>query len=117
MMKRWGKIDEGNIQKKLSQISNAPVTYNSRLTILKSFSNWLVKKGVQSSQLYFKNTCQKSSAIFVHSFSFATLNLNSDATLIALSEVRGAIKTHLLQLQPPARVIAAFTFHSQNLLL
>lgn len=49
MLKKWGTIDEGNIQKKLSQISNAPVTYNRRLTILKSFSKWLVKKGIWNS--------------------------------------------------------------------
>ena len=49
MMKKWGKIDEGNIQKKLSQISNAAVTYNRRLTILKSFAKWLVKKGIWKS--------------------------------------------------------------------
>jgi len=51
MMKKWGKIDEGNIQKKLSQISNAAVTYNRRLIILKSFAKWLVKKGIWKSNL------------------------------------------------------------------
>ncbi len=46
MMKKWGKIEEGNIQRKLSLETNAPVTYNRRLTILKSFAKWLVKKGI-----------------------------------------------------------------------
>ena len=46
MMRKWGKIDEGNIQKKLSLQTNAAVTYNRRLTILKSFAKWLVKKGI-----------------------------------------------------------------------
>lgn len=46
MMKKWGMIEEGNIQKKLSLETNAPVTYNRRLTILKSFAKWLVKKGI-----------------------------------------------------------------------
>lgn len=49
MMKKWGKIDEANIQKKLSLETNAAVTYNRRLTILKSFSKWLVKKGIWKS--------------------------------------------------------------------
>ena len=46
MMKRWGKIEESNIQNKLSLETNAAVTYNRRLTILKSFSKWLVKRGI-----------------------------------------------------------------------
>ena len=46
MLKKWGSIQQGNIQKKLSQETNAAVTYNRRLTILKSFAKWLVKKGV-----------------------------------------------------------------------
>ena len=46
MLIKWGDIQEGNIQKKLSQLTNAAVTYNRRLTILKSFAKWLVKKGV-----------------------------------------------------------------------
>jgi integrase len=46
MMRKWGKIEEGNIQKKLSMETNAAVTYNRRLTILKSFAKWLVKKGI-----------------------------------------------------------------------
>ncbi|MCX6204878.1 MAG: site-specific integrase [Bacteroidetes bacterium] len=49
MMKKWGKIEEGNIQKKLSLETNAAVTYNRRLTILKSFVKWLVKKGIWNS--------------------------------------------------------------------
>lgn len=49
MIKKWGKIEEGNIQKKLSLETNAPVTYNRRLTILKNFTNWLVKKGIWNS--------------------------------------------------------------------
>jgi len=46
MLKKWGKIDETNIQKKLSKETNAAVTYNRRLTLLKGFVKWLVKKGV-----------------------------------------------------------------------
>jgi integrase len=46
MMRKWGKIEECNIQKKLSLETNAAVTYNRRLTILKSFAKWLVKKGI-----------------------------------------------------------------------
>jgi integrase len=49
MMKKWGKIEEGNIQKKLSLETNVAVTYNRRLTILKSFAKWLVKKGIWKS--------------------------------------------------------------------
>lgn len=36
MLIKWGDIQEGNIQKKLSQLTNAAVTYNRRLTILKT---------------------------------------------------------------------------------
>lgn len=49
MMKKWGKIEEGNIQKKLSLETNAAVTYNRRLTILKCFVKWLVKNEVWNS--------------------------------------------------------------------
>ena len=49
MMRKWGKIEEGNIQKKLSLETNAAVTYNRRLTILKNFAKWLVKKGIWKS--------------------------------------------------------------------
>lgn len=41
MMKKWGKIEECNIQKKLSGETNAPVTYNKRITILKSFAKMI----------------------------------------------------------------------------
>jgi integrase len=34
MLIKWGDIQEGKIQKKLSQLTNAAVTYNRRLTIL-----------------------------------------------------------------------------------
>jgi integrase len=46
MLKKWGDIQESNIQKKLSLQTNAAVTYNRRLAILKSFVVWLVKKGI-----------------------------------------------------------------------
>ena len=49
MIRKWGKIEEGNIQKMLSLETNAAVTYNRRLTILKSFAKWLVKKGIWKS--------------------------------------------------------------------
>jgi integrase len=46
MLRKWGEIKEGNIQHKLSLEKNAAVTYNRRLTILKSFVKWLVKNGI-----------------------------------------------------------------------
>ena len=46
MLKKWGDIQEENIQKKLSLQTNAPVTFNRRLTILKNFAKWLVKKRI-----------------------------------------------------------------------
>ncbi|HMJ47834.1 MAG TPA: tyrosine-type recombinase/integrase [Ferruginibacter sp.] len=46
MLRKWGKIETGNIQKKFSQQTNAAVTYNRRLTMLMDFIRWLVKKGV-----------------------------------------------------------------------
>jgi len=46
MLRKWGKIEAGNIQKKFSQETNAAVTYNRRLTMLKDFARWLVKKDV-----------------------------------------------------------------------
>ena len=45
-LKKWGDIQEENIQKKLSLQTNAPVTFNRRLTILKNFAKWLVKKRI-----------------------------------------------------------------------
>jgi hypothetical protein len=55
------------------------------------------------------STSKTHAKSFCHGFSLASVHLNSDATLIALSVDSGcAIKTHLLHLQPPAGVIAAF---------
>jgi integrase len=42
ILRKWGKVDINNIVKKFNATTNAPVTYNRRLTILKSFCDWLV---------------------------------------------------------------------------
>jgi integrase len=42
ILRKWGKVDTSNIVKKFNATNNAPVTYNRRLTILKSFCDWLV---------------------------------------------------------------------------
>jgi integrase len=44
MIRKWGKVDAGNIVKKFNAETNAPVTYNRRLTILRSFIDWLVEQ-------------------------------------------------------------------------
>jgi integrase len=44
MIRKWGKVDAGNIVKKFNAETNAPVTYNRRLTILCSFIDWLVEQ-------------------------------------------------------------------------
>lgn len=46
MIRKWGKVDRGNVVKKLNAESNAPVTYNRRLTILRSFIDWLVAEKI-----------------------------------------------------------------------
>jgi len=42
ILRKWGRVDSGNIVQKVNATTNAPVTYNRRLTILKSFCDWLV---------------------------------------------------------------------------
>lgn len=46
MTTKWGNVDANNLVKKLNGVTNAPVTYNRRLTILKTFVNWLVEQKV-----------------------------------------------------------------------
>jgi integrase len=45
MMRNWGKITQDNILGKLNKETFCNGTYNRRLTILKSFSDWLISKG------------------------------------------------------------------------
>jgi integrase len=42
ILRKWGRVDSSNIVKKVNSTTNAAVTYNRRLTILKSFCDWLV---------------------------------------------------------------------------
>lgn len=49
MIRKWGRVDAGNIVKKLNASPNAAVTYNRRLTMLRTFIDWLVE------QEYWKN--------------------------------------------------------------
>lgn len=44
MIRKWGKVDTTNVVKKFNAETNAPVTYNRRLTILRSFIDWLVEQ-------------------------------------------------------------------------
>ncbi|MFN6334966.1 MAG: tyrosine recombinase XerC [Sphingobacteriales bacterium] len=44
MIRKWGKVDAGNIVNKFNAELNVPVTYNRRLTILRSFADWLVEQ-------------------------------------------------------------------------
>lgn len=46
MIRKWGKVDASNIVKKLNAETNAPVTYNRRLTILRSFADWLLEQKI-----------------------------------------------------------------------
>jgi integrase len=46
MIKKWGRVESGNLLKKLNAETNAPVTYNRRLTILRTFIDWLVEQQV-----------------------------------------------------------------------
>ena len=46
MIRKWGRVDAGNLVKKLNAETNAAVTYNRRLTILRSFVDWLVEQQV-----------------------------------------------------------------------
>lgn len=44
MIRKWVKVDSSNIVKKFNAETNAPVTYNRRLTILQTFISWLVEE-------------------------------------------------------------------------
>lgn len=46
MIKKWGKIEQNNIHKKLNAEVFCAGTYNRRLTMLKEFVKWLIKKGI-----------------------------------------------------------------------
>jgi integrase len=46
MIRKWGKVDASNVVKKLNAETNAAVTYNRRLTILRGFIDWLVEQQV-----------------------------------------------------------------------
>lgn len=42
MIRKWGRVDSGNILSKFNSLPNLAVTYNRRLTILRAFVDWLV---------------------------------------------------------------------------
>ncbi len=44
MIRKWGKVNQDNILSKLNKETFCNGTYNRRLTILKSFSDWLITK-------------------------------------------------------------------------
>ena len=46
MLKKWGKIEQHSIHKKLNAEVFCAGTYNRRLTMLKEFVRWLIRKGV-----------------------------------------------------------------------
>ena len=46
MLKKWGEINSSNILRKLNSEPNSAVTYNRRLSYLKGFVRWLVKRGI-----------------------------------------------------------------------
>ena len=48
MLRKWGKIDQSNIHLKLSEEIFCAGTYNRRLTMLKGFVKWLIKKNIWS---------------------------------------------------------------------
>jgi len=46
MLRKWGSIEQFNIHKKLNAEIFCASTYNRRLTMLKEFVKWLLKKGI-----------------------------------------------------------------------
>ena len=42
MIRKWGRVDSDNILSKFNSLPNLAVTYNRRLTILRTFVDWLV---------------------------------------------------------------------------
>jgi integrase len=44
MIRKWGKVNQDNVLSKLNKETFCNGTYNRRLTILKSFADWLVTK-------------------------------------------------------------------------
>lgn len=49
MIRKWGKVSESNVDKKLNTETFCENTYNRRLAMLKAFVSWLVKKGIWTS--------------------------------------------------------------------
>jgi len=45
MIRKWGKVNQDNVLSKLNKEIFCNITYNRRLTILKSFADWLITKG------------------------------------------------------------------------
>jgi site-specific recombinase XerD len=45
MIRKWGKVTKDNILGKFNKETFCNGTYNRRLTILKSFADWLITKG------------------------------------------------------------------------
>lgn len=46
MLKKWGETNQSNILQKFNSETFCGATYNRRLTMLKDFINWLIKKGI-----------------------------------------------------------------------
>ncbi|OIR13151.1 tyrosine recombinase XerD [mine drainage metagenome] len=46
IIKKWGEVNSSNILRKLNAEPNSAVTYNRRLSYLKGFVRWLVKRGI-----------------------------------------------------------------------
>lgn len=46
MIRKWNRVHASSVLKKFNEETNSPVTYNRRLTILKTFVQWLVDENV-----------------------------------------------------------------------
>ena len=46
MIRKWGRVDASTVVRRLNAEVSAPVTYNRRLTILRTFGDWLVEQKV-----------------------------------------------------------------------
>ncbi len=46
MLKKWGETDQSNILYKFNSETFCGATYNRRLTMLKDFIKWLIRKGI-----------------------------------------------------------------------
>ena len=49
IIRKWGKVEEGNVLKKMNSETFSTTTYNIILTLLEHFVKWLVKNGVLNS--------------------------------------------------------------------